>query len=82
MEWKPDKQSDIPLYQQISDYIQKRIAYGEYPPGSLLPSERALSKDLDVNRGTVIAAYDMLYSNGMVERIKGSGQRSARMCGG
>ncbi|MER8124992.1 winged helix-turn-helix domain-containing protein, partial [Acinetobacter baumannii] len=69
MEWKPDKQSDIPIYKQIADYIQKRIAYGEYPPGSSLPSERSLAKSFDVNRGTIIAAYDELYSNGMVERI-------------
>ncbi len=75
MEWKPDKQSDIPIYKQIADYIQKRIAYGEYPPGSSLPSERSLAKSFDVNRGTIIAAYDELYSNGMVERIKGSGTK-------
>jgi GntR family transcriptional regulator, regulator for abcA and norABC len=75
MEWKPDKQSDIPLYQQIANYIQKRIAYGEYPPGTILPSERNLAKELDVNRGTIISAYDVLYSNGMVERIKGSGTK-------
>ncbi|WP_312473050.1 PLP-dependent aminotransferase family protein [Neobacillus sp.] len=75
MEWKPDKQSDIPIYQQIANYIQKRIAYGEYPPGTILPSERSLAKELDVNRGTVISAYDVLYSNGMVERIKGSGTK-------
>lgn len=78
MEWKPDKQSGIPLYQQIADYIQKRIAYGEFPPGSILPSERALAKDLGVNRGTVITAYDLLYSNGMVERIKGSGTKVSK----
>ncbi len=75
VEWKPDKQSDIPIYQQIANYIQKRIAYGEYPPGTILPSERSLAKELDVNRGTVISAYDVLYSNGMVERIKGSGTK-------
>ncbi|CAH2713199.1 HTH-type transcriptional regulator NorG [Neobacillus rhizosphaerae] len=75
MEWKPDKQSDIPIYQQIANYIQKRIAYGEYPPGTILPSERSLAKELEVNRGTVISAYDVLYSNGMVERIKGSGTK-------
>ncbi|GAB7388166.1 PLP-dependent aminotransferase family protein [Bacillaceae bacterium] len=75
MEWKPDKQSDVPLYLQIADYIQKRIVYGEYPPGSVLPSERALAKTLGVNRGTVVAAYDVLYSKGMVERIKGSGTK-------
>jgi GntR family transcriptional regulator, regulator for abcA and norABC len=78
MEWKPDKQSNVPIYQQISNYIQKRITYGEFPPGSMLPSERALAKALDVNRGTVIAAYDELYSNGMVERVKGSGTRVSR----
>ncbi|MGC5328803.1 PLP-dependent aminotransferase family protein [Brevibacillus sp. SYSU BS000544] len=78
MEWKPDKQSDIPLYQQIADYIQKRIAYGEYLPGSFLPSERALAKNLEINRGTVVAAYDVLYSNGIVERVKGSGTKVGR----
>jgi DNA-binding transcriptional MocR family regulator len=75
MEWKPDKQSDIPLYQQIANYIQKRIAYGEYPPGTILPPERTLAKELGVNRGTVVTAYDVLYSNGMIERIKGSGTK-------
>lgn len=75
MEWKPDKQSDIPIYQQIANYIQKRIAYGEYPPGTVLPSERSLAKEFNVNRGTIISAYDVLYSNGMVERIKGSGTK-------
>jgi GntR family transcriptional regulator, regulator for abcA and norABC len=75
MEWKPDKQLDIPIYQQIANYIQKRIAYGEYPPGTLLPSERKLAKDLEVNRATIVTAYDVLYSNGMIERIKGSGTR-------
>lgn len=75
MEWKPDKQSDIPIYQQIVNYIQKRIAYGEYPPGTLLPSERKLAKELEVNRGTVVTAYDVLYSTGMIERVKGSGTK-------
>lgn len=75
MEWKPEKQSNIPLYQQIANYIQKRIAYGEYPPGTILPSERALAKELGINRGTVVTAYDVLYSNGMIERIKGSGTK-------
>ncbi len=75
MEWKLDKQSDIPLYQQIANFIQKRIAYGEYPPGTLLPSERTLAKELGVNRGTVVTAYDVLYSHGTIERIKGSGTK-------
>lgn len=75
MEWKPNKQSDIPIYQQIANYIQKRIAYGEFPPGTLLPSERKLAKEFEVNRGTVVIAYDVLYSTGMIERVKGSGTK-------
>ncbi|MEW9670234.1 PLP-dependent aminotransferase family protein [Ammoniphilus sp. 3BR4] len=78
MEWKPDKKSDIPIYKQIADYIQKRIAYGEYLPGSFLPSERSLAKSLDVNRGTIVAAYGELFSHGLVERIKGSGTKVSK----
>ncbi|MGC5328804.1 PLP-dependent aminotransferase family protein [Brevibacillus sp. SYSU BS000544] len=82
MEWKPDKESSIPLYQQIADYIQKRIAYGEYLPGSFLPSERALAKQLGVNRGTVVSSYDVLFSCGIVEREKGSGTKVGKnVCG-
>ncbi len=43
--------------------------------GTLLPSERALAKEFGINRGTVVTAYDVLYSNGMIERIKGSGTK-------
>ncbi|WP_139487878.1 PLP-dependent aminotransferase family protein [Brevibacillus dissolubilis] len=78
MEWKPDRDSDIPVYQQIADFIEKRIMYGEYPPGSVLPSERSLAKNLNVNRGTIIVAYDILHSKGIVERIKGSGTKVSK----
>ncbi|MED0673919.1 PLP-dependent aminotransferase family protein [Aneurinibacillus aneurinilyticus] len=75
MDWKPSRHSDIPIYQQIVDFIEKRIIYGEYPPGSILPSERTLAKMFEVNRGTIITAYDILHSKGMIERIKGSGTK-------
>ena len=38
-----------------------------------MPSERALANELQVNRSTVVAAYDELEANGLIERKKGSG---------
>lgn len=31
MEWKLDNDSKIPIYQQVVDFIEKRITYGELP---------------------------------------------------
>ena len=34
MEWKLDSDRKIPIYQQVVDFIEKRITYGELPPGN------------------------------------------------
>ncbi|MFF2889117.1 PLP-dependent aminotransferase family protein [Paenibacillus sp. NPDC057967] len=73
--WKPDRQSKKPLYAQIADHLEQRISYGEFPPGSLLPSERKLAEQLDVNRSTVILAFSELRSMGIIEGRSGSGTR-------
>lgn len=73
--WQPDRHSRQPLYEQIAADLQRRISNGEFPPGSLLPSERKLAERLGVNRSTVVAAYDELRSIGLVESRTGSGTR-------
>lgn len=75
---KPDRLSSQPLYQQIADDIERRISYGEFPPGSLLPSERKLAEQLGVNRSTVILAYAELRSLGIIESRTGSGTRVSK----
>lgn len=75
MEWKVDREASRPLYQQIFEIIEERISYGEFPPGSLLPSERKLADQLGVNRMTIVHVYDELQASGLVERKKGSGTR-------
>ncbi len=75
MDWKPSDSSGTPLYKQIAEYMERRITYGEFPAGSLLPSERALAKELNVNRSTVVAAYDLLRASGVIETRQGSGTR-------
>jgi DNA-binding transcriptional MocR family regulator len=73
MEWKPTKAAGIAVYKQIANYIEGRIMNGEFPSGSWLPSERLLAEELNVNRSTIISAYDELHAAGLVKRVKGIG---------
>ncbi|NBD23155.1 MocR-like pyridoxine biosynthesis transcription factor PdxR [Paenibacillus glycinis] len=73
--WKPDRDSKKPLYEQIADHLEQRIAFGEFPPGSRLPSERRLAEQLGVNRSTVILAFGELRALGIIESRAGSGTR-------
>lgn len=73
MDWKPDRESKIPIYKQLALYIETGIGDGTFPPDKPLPSERGLAKGLGINRSTVIAAYDELESNGLIDRNRGSG---------
>lgn len=75
MDWKPERNSKIPLYKQIADYIERGISTGKFPADRLLPSERELASRLSVNRSTVVSAYQELQAIGVIERIKGSGTR-------
>jgi DNA-binding transcriptional MocR family regulator len=73
--WKPDRSSKQPIYLQITDEMERRISFGEFPPGTLLPSERKLADLLGVNRSTIVQAYQELRASGIVESSKGSGTR-------
>jgi GntR family transcriptional regulator, regulator for abcA and norABC len=73
MDWKPDRKAKKAIYKQLAEYIENGIADGTFPPDKPLPSERYLAKDLNINRSTVVAAYDELESNGMIQRNRGSG---------
>lgn len=71
--WKPNRNNRTPLYSQIADHLKQSILLGEFPPGSLLPSERKLAEQLKVNRSTVVLAYSELRSYGLIESLPGSG---------
>jgi GntR family transcriptional regulator of abcA and norABC len=73
--WKPDRKSKKPLYQQIAENLEQRIRYCEFPPGSKLPSERKLAHELNVNRSTVVQAYEELRAAGLVESSVGFGTK-------
>ncbi|MCC3355953.1 PLP-dependent aminotransferase family protein [Bacillus sp. REN16] len=78
MDWRPDRQAKKAIYKQLAEYIENGIADGTFPPDKPLPSERYLAKELNINRSTVVAAYDELESNGLIERNRGSGTKISR----
>jgi DNA-binding FadR family transcriptional regulator len=68
------------LYRQIAEQIRSLIRSGEYAPGSRLPPERDLAKQLGVSRPSVREALIALEVEGLVEVRIGSGiyvQRAA-----
>lgn len=62
-----DTKRNIPLYEQIYDYIKQEIQQGKIQSGERLPSTRALSRHLEVSRSTIELAYEQLLSEGYVE---------------
>ena len=62
-----------PLYQQLESEIIQLIYRGVLKPGQMLPSTRSLGKCLQLNRKTVVAAYDELSAQGWVETKNRSG---------
>ena len=61
------------LYRQIADQLAALIEGGEYAPGSRLPPERDLAKQLGVSRPSVREALIALEVEGYVEVRMGSG---------
>jgi len=61
------------LYRQIADQIRTLIRNGEFTPGSRLPPERDLARELGVSRPTVREALIALEVEGLVDVRIGSG---------
>lgn len=64
---------EVPLYEMVDSVIRKRLVENEYPPGSMLPSEAQIAKELGVSQGTVRKAFDGLVNEGLVIRRQGVG---------
>ncbi|MDP1900004.1 MAG: GntR family transcriptional regulator [Rubrivivax sp.] len=61
------------LYKRIAEQIERDIAAGTFPVGSLLPTEAEFSAQLDVGRHTVREALRVLSQGGLIVRRAGSG---------
>ena len=62
-----------PKYAQLIEELQRRIDSGEYPPGSMLPSEHQLTAEFGVARPTVVRALRALRADGWIQTQQGKG---------
>lgn len=71
-----------PLYRKLAGALRQGIEGADIPVGHRLPSERHLAAALAVSRATVVAAYDDLRAEGVLESRQGSGTRVSPQVGG
>lgn len=62
-----------PIAEQLANLIGQQITEGVYRPGDKLPSLRELAQLHRYAKNTVVAAFDLLVSRGLVEPRRGSG---------
>jgi GntR family transcriptional regulator len=63
----------VPLYHQIEQLIRHRVAKNHYSPGSQIPSEHELCRELKVSRITVREALRQLVREGLLLKVQGKG---------
>jgi GntR family transcriptional regulator len=62
-----------PMYQQIMEQITQRIAVGDWPPSTPLPSIRGLAVETKVSIITIKRAYLELEREGVIATQQGKG---------
>lgn len=68
-----DKTSPHPLYVQVYQHLQALILQGTLPPGTRLPTSRALAQANAIARVTVTQAYEQLQAEGYITSRTGAG---------
>jgi len=68
-----NKNSPIPLYYQLEEYIKELIEKGELRPGDALPPEREYAETYQISRMTVRQAITELVNAGYLYRLQGKG---------
>jgi GntR family transcriptional regulator len=73
MDIRIDKNSRVPIYDQIKEQIKGLIHAGQIKTGDQLPTIRELSVELLVNFNTVALAYRDLVNEGVIITERGKG---------
>lgn len=68
-----DRDSPVPIYQQLDDIFSAKIASGEWAPGQRIPSENELYRHFALSRMTVRGALNKLTADGVLHRVPGKG---------
>ena len=72
-ELKVDHDSLVPLHTQLQRQLRSLIDSGRWAPGSRLPSENQLQRNLNISRSTVRQAFSDAQHEGLIKRIPGLG---------
>ncbi len=72
-EMKTEQGNKIPVYRRLADEIKAEILSGKRAPGSVLPSERLMAKQMGVHRNTVAKAYNELEAEELIDARQGIG---------
>jgi DNA-binding transcriptional MocR family regulator len=65
--------STLSLTEQLGAQLRERIRHGLLAPGARLPSVRECARRYSVSPFTVVAAYDRLQAQGLIEAQRGRG---------
>src|SRR5262245_51765444 len=68
-----DPRARATLQEQVYTGVRRAILDGVLPPGTRLPSSRALANDLRVSRTTTVLAFEQLIAEGDLTARHGSG---------
>ncbi|WP_336052148.1 GntR family transcriptional regulator [Streptomyces sp. CA2R101] len=68
-----DRADNRPPYERIAGHYRAQISSGELPPGTLLPSIKALAKKWEVSTATADRAMKLLREEKLVRGIQGIG---------
>jgi GntR family transcriptional regulator len=70
----PDESAKaVHLYEAVATRLAEQISQGQYPPGTMLPSETDLMNTFTISRPTARAAVAELRAMGLVESQRGRG---------
>lgn len=62
-----------PIYRQLIEQTRRLVAAGVLAPGDILPSVRDVAQTLALNPMTVSKAYNMMETEGLLQRSRGVG---------
>jgi DNA-binding GntR family transcriptional regulator len=68
-----DRNSPVPLYFQVAQYLEQMIESGELPMGTRLDNENSLAGQLGLSKPTMRRAIEYLVGRGLLVRKRGIG---------
>ena len=73
MAFSIERNSPVPIFEQICAAIRAQAASGDLAEGTRLPPTRVFATELGISRSTMVTAYEQLVAEGYLQSTPGSG---------